>query len=61
MLFILAFSLWIIKNMGQVFVHGVECEKLYATIEDAETTCVQLLKKKNCQSKTITIEILSFK
>ena len=50
---ILAILLYIIKNIGLVFAHSIQCEKFYATIEDAETTCIQLLKNRNCPSKTI--------
>ncbi|XP_047035444.1 uncharacterized protein LOC124641418 [Helicoverpa zea] len=47
----MATIIWIVKDMAIVILYGLECEKFYIAIEDAETACIQLMKNRNCPGK----------
>lgn len=53
MINILAIVVWQTKNMTLVSTHSLLCEFFYDTIKDAETACIQIMKLKNCHSKTM--------
>ena len=49
---------WLFKSIALVFIQSLYCEKLYTTVDEAQSACIQLLKNRNCSSKNILSVII---
>ncbi|KAF9407332.1 hypothetical protein HW555_012612 [Spodoptera exigua] len=51
---------WIIMEAAVILALCVQCEKFYMAVEEAESTCIQLVMRTKCSSKNIYFKFCKF-